>query len=239
MSDLLEHVLKAHGGLDRWNELTTVDATIVSGGELWGMKGLVQDPNPREMIVLLHQEWSSMRPYGTPDQRTTFTPDRIAIEKLDGTLVAERIDPRASFAGHDRLTPWDALHRAYFNGYALWTYLTAPFFLARPGFSVVEIDPVREHGESWRGLRATFPADIASHSTVQDFYFGSDHLMRRHDYHVDVAGGFPGVHYVYDFADFDGIRVPTTRRAYRRENDEGPVLDQLMVSIDLSNVRFR
>jgi hypothetical protein len=42
-----------------------------------------------------------------------FTPDRIAIEKLDGTVVAERRDPRDSFAG-----PWDALHRAYFNGEA-------------------------------------------------------------------------------------------------------------------------
>jgi hypothetical protein len=239
MTDLLDHVLEAHGGLDRWNELTTVDATIVSGGELWGMKGLVQDPNPREMTVLLHQEWASMRPFGAPDQRTTFTPGRIAIEKLDGTLVADRVDPRASFAGHDRLTPWDALHRAYFNGYALWTYLTTPFFLARPGFSVVETEPVEEHGETWRGLRATFPPDIASHSTVQDFYFGADHLLRRHDYHVDVAGSFPGVHYVYDFADFDGIKVPTTRRAYRRETDAGPVLDQVMVSIDLSNVRFR
>ena len=96
-----------------------------------------------------------MRPYGAPDQRTVFTPDRIAIEKLDGTPVAERADPRASFAGHDLVTPWDALHRAYFNGYALWTYLTTPFCLAMPGFSVMEIDPVAEHGESWRGLRAT------------------------------------------------------------------------------------
>jgi hypothetical protein len=26
---------------------------------------------------------------------------------------------------------WDELHRAYFNGEALWTYLTAPFLLAR------------------------------------------------------------------------------------------------------------
>jgi hypothetical protein len=34
------------------------------------------------------------------------------------------------------------------------------------------------------GLRATFPPEMASHSTVQDFYFGEDHLLRRHDYHV-------------------------------------------------------
>jgi hypothetical protein len=31
------------------------------------------------------------------------------------------------------------LDRAYFNGYALWTYLTTPFLFALPGFGVDEI----------------------------------------------------------------------------------------------------
>ena len=51
---------------------------------------------------------------------------RVAIEKLDGRLVAERSHPRESFAGHELATPWNPLQRAYFNGYALWTYLTGP-----------------------------------------------------------------------------------------------------------------
>ena len=72
------------------------------------------------MTVWLHEERSSVTPYGAADQRTMFTPDRIAIEKLDGTIVAERRAPRDSFAGHQMHTPWDPLHRAYFNGYALW-----------------------------------------------------------------------------------------------------------------------
>jgi len=38
-------------------------------------------------------------------------------------------------------TPWDPLQRAYFNGYALWTYLTTPFLLAMNGVGVEEIEP--------------------------------------------------------------------------------------------------
>ena len=38
MNDLLQHVLAAHGGLDRWRELSTVRASIVTGGELWGLE---------------------------------------------------------------------------------------------------------------------------------------------------------------------------------------------------------
>ncbi len=66
--------------------------------------------------------------------------ERIAIEKLDGTVVAERRASKDSFAGHQMNTPWDALQRAHFNGEALWTYLTAPFLLAMPGVFVEETD---------------------------------------------------------------------------------------------------
>ena len=40
-------------------------------------------------------------------------------------------------------TSWDPLHRAYFNGYALWTYLTTPFLLAMDGHEAGEIEPWR------------------------------------------------------------------------------------------------
>src|SRR5437773_2534380 len=73
-----------------------------------------QDSNPREMTVTLHEETASVSPFGQPGWRTGA-----------GAVVRERSDPRAAFAVMD--TPWDPLHRAYFNGYATWTYLTTPF----------------------------------------------------------------------------------------------------------------
>src|SRR5262249_25652697 len=94
MNKLLAEVLDAHGGVDRWREYAKVDATIVSGGGFFALKGFMPDPNPRRMTVWLHEERSSVTPYGAADQRTMFTPDRIAIEKLDGTLIAERRAPR-------------------------------------------------------------------------------------------------------------------------------------------------
>ena len=54
-------------------------------------------------------------------------------------------------------------------------------------------------------MQAQFPPQIASHSTVQEFYFGDDNLLRRHDYRVDVAGGFPAVQYVTDIVEADDI----------------------------------
>jgi hypothetical protein len=39
VSDLLETVLAAHGGLERWNQLDTVSARLIQGGVLWAVKG--------------------------------------------------------------------------------------------------------------------------------------------------------------------------------------------------------
>jgi hypothetical protein len=43
---------------------------------------------------------------------------------------------------------------------------------------------------------------------------------------------------VYDYIEVDGIRLPSGRCAYTRGTDSQPRLDPLMVSIDISDVRF-
>ena len=238
MNELLAEILDAHGGIDRWNKYQKVEATIVSGGGLFQLKGAPQDSTPRRMTVWLHEERSSVFPFGAADQRTMFVPERIAIEKLDGTLVAERYAPRDSFAGHQMDTPWDALHRAYFNGEALWTYLTTPFLLAMDGVRVEEAEPWLEASETWRVLRAYFPGSIETHSLVQDFFFSEDLLLRRHDYSVNIAGGFAASQLTSDYLVANGIHLPTKRRAYTRGPDRRTILEMLMVSIDLSEVQF-
>ncbi len=236
--ELLESVLHAHGGVDRWNTFEKVSAAFVTGGGLMPMKGINTNPKPLEGIATIHHESTVVSPFGKPDQRMVFTPERVVVETTSGAIVEERSNPRAAFAGHTLSTPWDLLHLAYFNGYARWTYLNTPFLLAMPGFAVTEIAPWHEESEVWRGLRARFPDGIASHSKEQDFYFGDDFLLRRHDYNLEIAGGVPVAQYVYDIVEANGFRFPSKRRAYVRGPELGPVRDLLLISIDLSNFRL-
>jgi hypothetical protein len=238
MIELLAEVIDAHGGMDRWNAYEQVEASIVSGGGFFALKGVIQDSDPRRMTVRLHEQRSSVLPYGAPDQRSVFTPDRIAIEKVDGTVVAERFAPTDSFAGHQMHTPWDPLHRAYFNGEALWTYLTTPFLLAGGGVQVEETEPWKQGGDTWHVLRARFPGSIETHSRIQDFFFDESRILRRHDYQVNIAGGFPAAQLMSGHVRVGGITVPTKRRAYTRGPDRQPILDMLMVNIEFSNVEF-
>ncbi len=84
MNDLLRNVLEAHGGLARWNTFSTLRVQIVTGGGLWALKGLTQDSAPRQMTVSLREEFASVTPFGQPNWRTSFRPERMAIETLDG-----------------------------------------------------------------------------------------------------------------------------------------------------------
>jgi hypothetical protein len=233
MTQLLDLVLDAHGGIARWRTFDTVRATFLSGGGLLPMKGLETPARASEAVATIHEESLVIEGYRRPDWRMTFTPQRVAVETTEGQLVEERANPRASFAGHTLWTPWDLMQVAYFNGYARWTYLTTPFFMAMPGFQVAEIEPWSEGAETWRGLRVRYPEGIAGHSVEQEFYFGPDLLLRRHDYRFEIGGGVPVAQYVHDLVEANGFRFPSKRRAYVRSPGGKPIHDLLLISIDI------
>src|SRR5262245_17225999 len=236
MTKLLDAVLQAHGGIDRWRTFYTVRATFSSSGGLLPLKGLDVTSRPSEGVATIHEESLRIDGYRRPEWRMRFTPDRVVIESMgDSEIVEERSNPRESFAGHTLTTAWDIVQVAYFNGYARWTYLTTPFFMAMPGFDVTEIEPLNEGSEIWRGLRVRFPPGIASHSTEQEFYFGPDFLLRRHDYRLEIGGGAPIAQYVHDIVEADGFRFPSKRRAFPRGPGSKAIRDLLLISIDLSN----
>ena len=43
--------------------------------------------------------------------------------------------------------------------------------------------------------------------------------MRRHDYTVEVLGGATGANYSTDYKEFQGIKMPTTRRVYAYDGE--------------------
>ena len=87
MNELLDNVIGAHGGLDRWKALKSLTVTAVSSGGLFALKAMPQDPVPRDQTVSLHEEFASVFPFGQADWRTHFTPHRVAIETTAGVLL--------------------------------------------------------------------------------------------------------------------------------------------------------
>ena len=190
--------MEAHGGLHRWEKLKTISATLRSGGSFFSLHNLPNDPEPREVTAWLHEERICIRPAGAPDRFSHMTANSVMVKSDSGEALLERKGTPGEL--HYPLTkdPWGPLELITFSSYAMWTYLTTPFLMALPGFTVTKIAPWHDANEIWQGIRVEFPPAILSHSTVQHFYFGEDFLLRRHDYFIDVGGSFYATQYVED-----------------------------------------
>src|ERR1700687_3026094 len=114
MSDLLELAMNAHGGLDRWREIKTLDLRMSLTGSLFRIKGYPEGvPNvlihvATQRIAVATSTWTGVGTVGH------FIPDRVWITDGERRVVEDRSNPRASFAGHLRTTPWDQLQGLYF-----------------------------------------------------------------------------------------------------------------------------
>ncbi|HEY3560192.1 MAG TPA: hypothetical protein VGL05_22145 [Kribbella sp.] len=238
MNELLEKAVAAHGGLDRWNEIKsmTVDASIT--GALFHAKGQPDALKDVRVEVDTTRELVTIDVIGQ-DKRSVFEPDRIVLQRKDGTVTDVRDDPESSFDGHGFETPWDDGHLAYFTGEALWTYLNTPFLYTWPGFVTEEITPIEVDGEPWRRLAVTFPDHLKSHTRRQVSCFGPDGLLRRHDFTIDILAGAPGMLYATGYRDVDGIVIPATRRGYAWQGDYQLVPDPLLVAIDLGEISLQ
>ncbi len=232
MGELLDLAVKAHGGLARWNDVSAVKVAASITGAIWYVKG---KPDALKNVVVTAETRNERVTLDFPGQnkRAIFQPNRVVIEKLDGTLIEARNDPEKSFVGQQRETPWDDIQVAYFAGEALWTYLNTPFLYTHEGFVTEEIAPLKLETETWRRLKITFPGNVKSHTREQISCFGSNGLLRRHDYTVDILGGATGLNYAFDFRNVDGIVFPTKRRVFAYEGDYQPVKEPLLVAIDI------
>jgi hypothetical protein len=238
MTDLLKLVLSSHGGFDRWGTFKTIDADMSITGFTWKKKGWEDVLKKVHVTAQTRLQKISYTPFTAEGRRSVYEPIRVRIETLDGELIKERSDPRAAFEGHTVDTPWDDLHLAYFSGYAMWNYLNTPFLFTGSGFQTEEIEPWSDRGTVRRRLKVTYPSEVASHCSEQILHVDDTGLIARLDYRAHVAGGRPTAHYMSNYKEFQGIMIPTSRRAVRRNENDDPISDPVLVAIDIAGVTF-
>jgi hypothetical protein len=235
---LLQDVLEASGGIGRWQRLQRFTAHMAIDGDLLARKG--RGGLLKNVVAEGHTGHQSVHISGftAPDRYGLYRPDRVAVETSDGTVLAERSDPRSAFAGHNQDTPWDDLHLAYYCGCWCWSALTAPFLFADSDFHTEELSPWHEDGETWRRLNVVLPPRVASHCSKQTIYFDGHSRQRRTDYEAAVSGGTPIAQYSWAHQDFSGIVVPTLYRAVRVAPDGAVIPSPAALKVEIFDARF-
>jgi hypothetical protein len=235
---LLDEVIAAHGGLDRWLQLQRFTIHTSVDGALFTHKG--RAGALKDVVISGHTRDQHLCITGFPaaNKRGVYRPDRVAIETLDGATLEVRDNPRSGFADHTDQTPWDDLHLTHFCGYAAWTGLTAPFLFVRPGFQTEELGPWQEDGETWRRLKVVFPPDIVTHSQEQIFFFDQNGLQRRMDFRATDIDGAHIAHYSWAHQAFSGIVLATLRRAVRVRDERTPISKPAYINIEIFDALF-
>jgi hypothetical protein len=239
MSELLDEVLTAHGGLDRWRAATALTAHGRFGGLLRS-----RFPGNRMANVTVRVQLAEPHVvfYGFPqeDQQAVFDRGDVRIETRDGELINARRNARAAFAGPGGLRRnfrWNALEAACFAGYAWWNYLSTPMLLTREGVTISEGDTWPESGEQWRRLEVGFPPGIPTHSRRQTFYVDAAGLIRRHDYVAEPIGRWArAAHYCNDHRYFGGLLFPTRRRVRPRGPGDRSLPNPILVALDIDHI---
>jgi hypothetical protein len=240
MAALLDQVLEAHGGRERWAAAKRIAARIRSGGLLVRTRFPGRGRAEYRIEAEVATARATATPFPRPGRRGVFDRGAVRIETETGQVIESRSDPRPRFfgrAGLRRNLRWDPLDATYFAGYALWNYLTTPHLLARPDVRTRELEPWKEGGRRWRRLAADFPPELDTHSPAQLFYFDDRGLLCRHDYVAEVVGGWArAAHMCAGHVEADGLVFPTKRWVRPRGPGDRVLAGPTLVSLEISEI---
>ncbi|HTU74975.1 MAG TPA: hypothetical protein VMG38_15785 [Trebonia sp.] len=238
MSTLLDEINEAHGGLERWQNATTIEADIAIGGPFWELKGIADFAGSAHVVADIQRQHNKLTQPSGRVMEFDKDADVATLTEPDGST--ERLEhPRATFSGYTFESQFSAPQAAYFCAYATWLYLIESYVFDYPGVEIAAANPWVEDGTSWRGVRATFPPTIDAHSRTQVYYFDPEGRLARLDYEPEVNGGMPTAHYQPRQVSASAFVVTTRHEVYVRNPDRTPDRSQMAITLDMTAVTVR
>lgn len=234
MSDFVDAVIEANGGLERWKATPYVRLHLSSGGLAFAMKG--QPQALRDVDAFVATQDQDVHLYAAGD-RAHLRREAFTLRRADGSTIESNADS-GSFRGARRLLHWNRADILRFAALAIWTYASIPFVLAREEIETELLDPWREcRLERWHRLAVRFPDHLHTHSAEQVLYFDERLRLRRHDYTAEAFGTWAkAAHYASDYQELDGFPVARRRRVHPRKRNGRRRRRPLLVWIDVDRV---
>jgi len=236
--EIVNEIIEAHGGVERWRSLKSLDVELSAGGFLFTMKRVTRLNHVR-LLADVAEPRLVFRDFPDSGQEGEFRGDKeVVVTDSNGEIAARKENPRTGFGNLRHQFYWDKLDFLYFAGYATWNYLVTPFLFLRDGFKFEEVEPGSETENYAKKLVVIFPESLPTHCRKQTFYFDEKMLLRRLDYTAEVVGGWArAAHFCDDYRDFDGLKIPTRRRVLPKFIGNYPVPWPTLVAIDIHRAK--
>ncbi|HNB98771.1 MAG TPA: hypothetical protein PLS71_11055 [Leptospiraceae bacterium] len=200
----MEQVLSFYGGESLWQKSSKVEANVNVKGLAFTLKGRPFFQNAK-IEMEINSPVSKITPIGKEESISGILEgDWVYLQNASGKKIAERKNPRSFFPFGRRLFYWDDLDMTYFANYAFWNYFTFPKLLLN---SKIEW---REKKESV--LEGIFPADIPTHSKIQEFRFDNTGKLLQHNYTAEVISSLAkAANVIHEHGIKNGFPVPSKR----------------------------
>ncbi len=151
MDGLLNDVINAHGGAQRWQSVSSITARGRLGGllprrfpgnKLANFTVEVQPDEPRTVL----------RDFPRTGENAVFDRGEVRIENHAGETLGTRTNRARCFSGSVGFAATCAgtTRCRLFRRYAFWNYLTVPMLLTRNDITVTEGESWQECGQQWR-----------------------------------------------------------------------------------------
>lgn len=235
--ELVERLIEAHGGRERWQAVEAIEFDLSSAGLAFSLHMQASALIGLRVRLFPHARRVELHGYRQPGWRGVWTPDRVWLLDAAGAEIEGRAAPRASFSRWSRQLRWDALDMLYFAGYALWNYLSFPFLLEAPG-----VTPLGVEGERDGAMRLdiAFDAGFPTHSAKQAFHVDAAGKLLRHDYTADVIGTWASAaNFCLASVQAEGLRFYTRRRVVPRLGARTVLPGPTLVWIEIDNLSAR
>lgn len=183
---LLDEAIVAHGGLERWQEIRSIEVSLRCGGIAMPAKG----------------QPTILRRF-----KATVDPKRPRVQ-LHGIGTFDASQPRP--AGMARRLRWATDDVVHFAGYALWGYLAAPFILAEEDVIIREL-PRRRLRVDFPDRIPTHSRRQTFHFGPDAILKRLDYTAE-----VFLGPLGRAQHHCYDHTWIDGLLIPIRRRVTPR-----------------------
>lgn len=210
---LLEQVLSASGGADRWRNLRGFTVHMTMSGLLVEQKH--QESSLKEVVIEADIREHSVRIMGfdATNDRLFCDQRKVGIENENGQAI--RVEHRSFDDWRIRASngSWDILDLAQFCGYSVWALVAMPYLLETAA-AIREENPAPFNGSSQplRAMQVEFLETSAIYPLQQKLFFDSEGRLVRADYDALELGGRPVSQSVSAYQNFAGYIIPTLRR---------------------------
>ncbi len=215
-NDLINRICTAHGGLDRWKLVESIELQL----DIFGPILITRFKSPwlPNIVANIFTDKPYVSIHDFPEQGHTgiFDGFDVYIYNENDIIYTER-----NYANNTQLRSkprlhWDHLDLIYFIGNGLWNYCCSPYIFSQHGFECRQGSDYRDaDGSVLSTLHVRYPSHIPTHSRQQVFYFDQQGLLKRNEHKAEATSAIAiGSHYSRDYKNVEGLELATRRTVF-------------------------